>query len=116
MQIRDPLRFGLIAGSFPWPVRRIEVQAEEERLLGRGIVLDYRHSALAQQIGQVSRLVNLRVVIPKVVAIGVRRAGLVSEVIQRAGPKAPEVIVSTFQRAVIREKTKMPFADQRGAV
>ena len=39
-QSRDPLRLRFIARPFPRPVRRIKMQAQEERTLGLGVIAD----------------------------------------------------------------------------
>ena len=38
------------------------------------------------------------------------------EVIRAAAEYAEKVVVATFQRTEIRQVTKMPFSDQRGAI
>src|SRR6185503_18264480 len=96
-------------------MRCIEMQAEEKRLLGFRIVANYFHRAVAEQIRQVTSLVNFSAVVPEIVGVSTR-VGLVRKVIQRPALKTPEVIVAALERTVIRQIPQMPFSDERRAI
>ena len=54
------LRFCLVPGRFPWPVRRVEVQAEQERLAGPRIVRMTVDGPITEQVRQIPALRNRR--------------------------------------------------------
>ena len=104
------------SGAFPRPVRRVEMQAQEEGLSGRRVVGDHLDRAVAEQVGEVAVLMDQCVLIPEVVGRSIGCAGLVGEVVELAAAEAVEVVVSALERAVVRQPAQVPFADQRGAV
>ena len=110
------MRFCFVAGAFPWPVRSVEVEAEQKRTVGLRIIRDRRDGAVPEKVREVTGLMDLHVVFPEIVGVARRDAGFVGEVIEPAATKTPEVLVSTFQRAEVREPTQMPFSNQRGAI
>src|SRR5581483_2341171 len=109
----DALRFGFVGGSFPGPVRSVEVQAEEVWPLR---FFDDRYGAIAEKIGQVAGLMDFRVAVPQVFGTGRGNSVLVGEVIERAAAKSPEVIVAALQGSEIGQRAEVPFTEQRGFV
>ena len=92
------------------------MQTDEEWLSRPGIVVDSRHRAVGEQIGQISSLLNFCVTVPQVISVCIRRRRLVRKVVQAAAAKSPEMIVAALERTVIRQITQMPFPDERGGV
>ena len=97
-------------------MRGVEMQAEEKRLTGLGIGIDDIDGPASQQIGQIPRLADLRIVIPQILRIAGRRAEFMREVVKGADAKAIEMIVAALQRAEIGQPAQMPLADQRRLV
>ena len=103
----------LVARRLPRPVGRAEVQAEQERPAGPGVVADHLHRAVAEQVGRVAFRRDLLVLLPEI--RGAAPAG-VPVVVDRAAAIAVEVVVAALMRAEIRQTAQMPLADQRRAV
>src|SRR5581483_7000707 len=84
------LRFCLVTRRFPRPVRRVEMQTEQERPPGLRAPIDYVDGPAAEQVRQVARLMEFYIVVPEIVAdpVGVRI------VIESAPAKTEEVIVT----------------------
>src|SRR5690242_7793392 len=92
---------------------RIEMQAEQERLLARRILIDYLHGAIAKQLGDITIFFNGHIIVPEVrKATGI----LVREIIHATGAKPIKMLVTTLEWTKIRHRAEMPLADQRGAV
>ena len=57
------LRFRVVCGRFPRPVRRVEVQAEQKRAAGLRIAVHDIHRVAAEQFGEVAHLVDRHIVV-----------------------------------------------------
>ena len=53
---RQALGFGLVTGGLPRPVRRVEVEAHQERLAGFRVAVHHLDRAAAEQVGEIARL------------------------------------------------------------
>jgi hypothetical protein len=65
----DALRFRLVAGRLPRPMRRVEMKAEQKRLLGFRVVVDNGNSAFTQKVRQITVLLDLYIAVPKIVVL-----------------------------------------------
>jgi len=59
------------------------MNTKQEGPLGFGVIVDRRNSPFADQVGKVSVLLDLDVVVPEVIGIRTGRSGLVRIVIER---------------------------------
>ena len=112
----NALRLCLITRRFPRPMRRVEMETDEEGLPGFCIVINCRYGTVADQVCQISGLVDLHIAIPQIVGIGVGWSGFVCEIIEATPAKAPEVVVAALEGTEIGQPTEMPFSNQRSAV
>ena len=64
-----PFRFRFVAGPLPWPVRRIEVQADQERLAGLRIRIYRVDRAGAELVGEIADLMDLDVLVPQIMPL-----------------------------------------------
>ena len=108
----EALRFRRVGGALPRPMRRAEVEAEQERPVEAGESLERADRMVAQQVGQIARLMQRRVAIPQV---GMIRHG-VGEIIDRAAAEPPEMLISAFERSEARQGPEMPLADEPGFI
>src|SRR5262249_41968884 len=99
--------------ALPRPVRRVEMQADEERLAAARVAVDRVDRAGAEQLGHISDLMNLHVLIPEVMLL-TRVA--VRVVVDGAAAEAEEMVVSALERPELRQETEVPLADERRAV
>ena len=104
------LGFRLVAGRFPRPVRRIEMQAEREGLARLRVAVDDVDGAIAEQFGGVAHLLDGHVVVPE---IGLVIGAFVPIVVDAAAAESVEVIVAALQRAEFRQFAEVPLADER---
>src|SRR5439155_18420821 len=112
----NALRLCFITRRFLWPMRRVEVETDEEGLPGFCIGIDCRNGAVADQVCQISGLVHLELAIPQIVGIGVGWSRFVCEIIEGTAAKAPEVVVAALEGTEIGQPAEMPFSNQRSAV
>src|SRR2546430_17249395 len=103
-QALDPLCLGLVPRSLPRPMRRVEMQADEKRPAGFREPVDDFNGPAAQQVRQISGLLNFRVAIPQVFG-PVRR--FVREIIERAAAEAVKMVVSALQRPETGQPAQM---------
>src|SRR5882724_5907849 len=101
----------LISGGLPRPVGRAEVQANHERLAGFCISIDHVNRPAAEHVGQVARLMDRSIVVPKVSLVT-----FVREIVDRAAAKSVEVVIATLQRAKLWQNTQVPLANQSRTV
>jgi hypothetical protein len=106
---------GLVVARFPGPVGGGVVQAEQEGPAAGvgGAIVHIGGGALRQQIGEVALFVPLCLVGIQVVAAVVAAVG---EVVDPAGHRPEEGVVTRFQRAEGRRVAQVPLADQRRVV
>ena len=107
------LGLGFVTGRLPRPVRRVEMQAEQEGLAGLGVAVDHLHGVAAEQVGGVAGLRHRLVVVPEIRGAG---AAGVQVVVDGAAAIAVEMVIAAFQRAEIGQVAEVPLADQGGAV
>ena len=112
-QIAQASRFRLIAGRFPGPVGRIEVQADEEGLAGFRGAIDGIHCAASHQVGEITQVLDGNIVIPQIIPMICTSMHVV---VERAAPKAIKMIVAAFQRTEPWQDSQVPLSDQRGAI
>ena len=113
--VADLARHGLVARAFPRPVRRREVQRQEERLC-RLLLADVIDGALGQQVRVVADLVHRHFAFVQVFRHVGPDARLVREVVDGAAVVAEEEVVAALQRAEGRQVAQVPLAEQRRAV
>ena len=65
----QPLRFRLVAGSLPWPVRRIEMEADQKRLAGLRVRIYRVDGAGAELVGEIADLMDLDVLVPQIMLL-----------------------------------------------
>ena len=111
-QLLDALALLLVVGAEPGIVRRIEVEAQKERLLRLGEAIDGLHRAIAEQVRHIAMAVDRHLVLVK----WRTRLGAVIEVMRGAAEKAEELVVSCLVGAEARQEAEMPFADQLGRI
>ena len=85
----EPLRFGFIPGAFPGPVRRVEMEADQKRVLRFGVGVDGSDGLIAEQISQVTALLDFDVAVPEIAGVGTGVAGFVGEVVDTAAAECP---------------------------
>ena len=66
---RQPFRLRFVAGSLPWPVRRIEVEADQERLAGLRIRIYRVDGAGAELVGEIADLMDLDVLVLQIILL-----------------------------------------------
>ena len=110
-QSSERLRERFIVRTLPGPVRRVEMQADEEGLAIFHIAVNRLDGLFGEQVCQITVLVDFDIVIPQVVRVGLGAAGFMCEIIQTASAESPEMIVATLERPEIGERAEMPFAE-----
>ena len=110
------LRQRLVVRTLPGPVRRVEMQADEEWFSLFDVAIDRLDGLFGEQIRQVTSLVNFDIVVPEIVGIGLGAARLMREVVQIASAESPEMVVAALEGPIIRKTAEMPFAKKRSAV
>src|SRR5262249_2632389 len=98
--------------TFPWPVWRSEVQAEQERIARCRHARDLACGVLAEEVGHVADFIHVHVAVPQVGLAVSREGQWVPEVIGAAPANAPEMLVAVLQRAVFVDGTEVPLADE----
>ncbi len=90
------------------------MQTQEKRLTLRRVVLNNLNRVVSDELGQIPLFFNPGVAVPQPVsdAIAARRQ-FVREVIDAAVFEAPEMVVATLERTVVRKISQMPFPEQR---
>src|SRR5215475_13117926 len=97
----------------PWPVRRIEVQADQERLAGLRIRIYRVDRASAKLVGEIADLMDLDVLVPQIMPL--KRVDM-REIVHGGPAESEEVIVTTLERPEFWQSAQMPLSDQAGAV
>src|SRR5882724_4710606 len=101
----------LIPRGLPGPVRRAEMKADHERLAGFRISIDHVNRPAAEHVGQVARLMDRSIVVPKVSLVS-----FVREIVDSPAAESVEVVIATLQRAKLRQNTQVPLANQSRTV
>ena len=79
------------------------MQADEEWLSLFDVTIDRFDRLFGEQIREVTSLVNLDVVVPEIVGIGLGAARLMREVVEIASAESPEMVVAALEGSIIRE-------------
>src|SRR5215813_621943 len=109
-------RLRLVLRTLPWPMRGVEVQAEEER--SRIPPQDDLYSAIGVELGRITLALHGHFAFVQAVCNGPSEVGpsFVGEVGHSAAELAEELLVPALRRAVHGRPTKVPFADERRAI
>src|SRR5207253_5520560 len=102
-----------VAGPLPWPVRCIEVEADQERLAGIRIRIYPVDRAGAELVGEIADLMDLDILVPQIMPL--KRVD-VREIVHGGRSETEEVIITALQRTKFQQSAQMPLADQAGAV
>jgi hypothetical protein len=106
-------RLHLVVRALPRPMRRGEMEAQQERLLRSGIAFNRLNRPVTEKIGHITEALDRHLLLIK----RRRRFGSVIEIVRRTAPYAEEVVVAAaFEGAEVRQKAQMPFANQRRCV
>ena len=89
------------------------MEAEQEWLLGGGVVGDDLEGVVAEQVGAVAGRVDLGVVVPEV---GGAVGADMGVVVEAAAAEAVEMVVAGLERAEVGQVAEVPLADEGGAV
>ena len=110
--------FGLVVRALPRPVRRGEMQAEEERLPRPRVGIDGIDRAVAEQIGHIAMPLdrNLLLMQLKRLIAAARMVETMIEIIGGAAENPEEMVIAALERAEFRQEAEMPLADQRRRV
>src|SRR5262249_14433890 len=106
-------RLRLVARPLPWPVRRIEMEADQERLVGLRIGIYRVDGAGTELVGEIADLMDLDVLVPQIMLL---TPVDVREIVHCLAADTEEVVVTALERTEIRQNAQMPLADQSSAV
>mmetsp|Transcript_67487 Transcript_67487/g.186944 ORF Transcript_67487/g.186944 Transcript_67487/m.186944 type:complete len:527 (-) Transcript_67487:101-1681(-) len=115
VEVLELARHRFVAWALPRPVRRGEVQAQQEGL-GRTLAAQEGLAVVGDQVGVVAHLVDPHLALEQVRGQVGADAGLVGEIVHRAAGVAKELVVAALQRTELGQGAEVPFAEQRGAV
>src|SRR5262249_24687014 len=99
-----PLRLDLVVRTLPRPMRRGEMQAEQERLLGSRKAMDGLHCPAAKMIVQLAGGVDRHLLLVELARLraAARMIEAMIVVDGRAGEDAVEVVITALERTEVR--------------
>ena len=86
-------------------MRRIEVQADQERLAGLRIRIYRVDRAGAELVGEIADLMDLDVLVPQIMPL--KRVD-VREIVHSGPAETEEVIITALERTEFRQSAQMP--------